>query len=48
MSLVWLEKNKITIIDALNKGTILNKAAFDESVRKNRLVSKQPIAVLLS
>ena len=43
IGLVRLEKNKSTIVDALNEGARLNKTIYNENVRKNRLILLQLI-----
>lgn len=47
MGLVRLEKNKDTIIDALNESAYLCKTVYNENVRKNRLVFSKIIDVVL-
>lgn len=47
MGLVRLEKNKNTIVDALNEGARLCKTVYNENVRKNRLVLSKIIDVVL-
>ncbi|XP_025208737.1 zinc finger MYM-type protein 1-like [Melanaphis sacchari] len=47
IGLVWLEKNKGTIIDALNEGFRLSKILYNDNVRKNRLVLLQIIEIVI-
>ncbi|CAI6354647.1 unnamed protein product [Macrosiphum euphorbiae] len=47
IGLVRLEKNKGTIIDALNEGSRLSKILYNDNVRKNRLVLLQIIEVVI-
>lgn len=47
MGLIRLEKNKSSIVDALNEGARLNKMFHNENVKKNRLVLLQLIEVVL-
>lgn len=47
IGLVRLEKNKETIIDALNEGSRLSKILYNDNVRKNRLLLLQIIEVVI-